>query len=452
MAAPVGFCVLKEGARLHVQGDGVMHCVAYPPRLDPIPLLEGKTKTGAYTVDLAPYQKETNCGPIQWTLVAADALLTGMRLDPTTGKLTFADGFTVTSSGDGSIQVYTTGVAGRSNAVPLALNITSNDTVNLPTVMPTLSGDTTVAPVTLALAPLLLPAGGMFATPLTWSLEGEPPRGITFDPVTATLTADVNTNTVIRATVTINVTDRLGVKVTRSVPLAVRAAIKARYVRIRRTVGDDYMNIAEISAFHGTQMHQIVSGSVVPVFGNYDWNFLADNNTATFAHTDRSPTAVMTVDLGADFPIDRLLITNRIDLAPDLVVQNRIIGSTVTVETSDGVVLYTRFFSTTGKSFDLPVAQLYPYLRVPPMNLVIPPTFTGNTTAAAVTMGMLAYLYGMYATPVVWSLGTPVAGITIDPNTGILTAAIGTKATGSITVTVTDKNGKVASRVVAVQF
>src|SRR6056300_84803 len=93
---------------------------------------------------------------------------------------------------------------------------------------------------------------------------------------------------------------------------------KYRYVRIIRDKdGDDHaMNIAEVEVFSGGT--NIASGKTVTAralypYGDFPPANLVDGNKTNFAHTDDQPVEWFLVDLGQDYDIEKVVITNRTD-------------------------------------------------------------------------------------------------------------------------------------------
>jgi hypothetical protein len=92
---------------------------------------------------------------------------------------------------------------------------------------------------------------------------------------------------------------------------------KYRYVRIvRDKQGDDHwMNIAEVEVFSGTT--NVASGKTVTASSLYSPWFphtnLVDGNKANFAHTHDEALEYFQIDLGQEYDIDKVVITNRID-------------------------------------------------------------------------------------------------------------------------------------------
>ena len=92
---------------------------------------------------------------------------------------------------------------------------------------------------------------------------------------------------------------------------------KYRYVRIvRDKQGDDHwMNIAEVEVFSGTT--NVASGKTVTASSLYAPQFphanLVDGNKTNFAHTHNEALEYFQIDLGQEYDIDKVVITNRTD-------------------------------------------------------------------------------------------------------------------------------------------
>ena len=92
---------------------------------------------------------------------------------------------------------------------------------------------------------------------------------------------------------------------------------KYRYVRIvRDKQGDDHwMNIAEVEVFSGTT--NVASGKTVTASSLYSPQLphtnLVDGNKANFAHTHDEALEYFQIDLGQEYDIDIVVITNRTD-------------------------------------------------------------------------------------------------------------------------------------------
>ena len=92
---------------------------------------------------------------------------------------------------------------------------------------------------------------------------------------------------------------------------------KYRYVRIvRDKQGDDHwLNIAEVEVFSGTT--NVASGKTVTASSLYAPQFphanLVDGNKTNFAHTHNEALEYFQIDLGQEYDIDKVVITNRTD-------------------------------------------------------------------------------------------------------------------------------------------
>ena len=93
---------------------------------------------------------------------------------------------------------------------------------------------------------------------------------------------------------------------------------KYRYVRIIRDKdGDDHwMNLAEVEVFSGGT--NVASGITVTQSsishpGTFDPPNLVDGNKTNFAHTNNGAVEWFLIDLGQDYDIEKVVITNRTD-------------------------------------------------------------------------------------------------------------------------------------------
>ncbi|MES2777988.1 MAG: FG-GAP-like repeat-containing protein [Bacteroidota bacterium] len=95
-----------------------------------------------------------------------------------------------------------------------------------------------------------------------------------------------------------------------------------RYIRIQqnKTGSHDNITIAELEALDAVTGENRAAGKVVTmssVYESFIGAYLTDGNINTFAHTSVGGTgAYMEVDLGADFNIGSVRITNRVDCCP----------------------------------------------------------------------------------------------------------------------------------------
>ena len=92
---------------------------------------------------------------------------------------------------------------------------------------------------------------------------------------------------------------------------------KHRYVRITRDKdGDDHhMNLAEVEVFSGGT--NVAQGKTVTASSLYALQFphanLVDGNKTNFAHTNNEAVEHFQIDLGQDYEIEKVVITNRTD-------------------------------------------------------------------------------------------------------------------------------------------
>jgi hypothetical protein len=93
---------------------------------------------------------------------------------------------------------------------------------------------------------------------------------------------------------------------------------KYRYVRIIRDKdgGDHWMNLAEVEVFSGgtnVASGKIVTQSSISHPGTFDPPNLVDGNKTNFAHTNNEAVEYFQIDLGQDYDIEKVVITNRTD-------------------------------------------------------------------------------------------------------------------------------------------
>ena len=93
---------------------------------------------------------------------------------------------------------------------------------------------------------------------------------------------------------------------------------KYRYVRIIRDKdGDDHwMNLAEVEVFSGgtnVASGKTVTQSSISHPGTFDPPNLVDGNKTNFAHTNNGAVEWFLIDLGQDYDIEKVVITNRTD-------------------------------------------------------------------------------------------------------------------------------------------
>lgn len=442
---PRGEIRIQSGGIVRVQGTGTATCyggVRVGPILALIPPLTGNTVDQDFVVELGPYQTAPNAGVVTWHLTAPS--VPGLSIDAATGTLTVRDGYDVFSE-HGSVGVYTVGIDGPSNTVPLTLVVPTYDNPSLRAIE-TFAADATQTDAGMSLQSSL--AGGAYALPLAWSLVSAAP-GLSVSETTGMLTAVRGSN--VDTVATVVVTDRRGVSAARDVAVRIRSAVLARYLRLRRTSGDDFIHATELWSYAGGVRHQPVTGGATPSMvdgSSSTWSNLVDDDPATFARTDKSIVAQIYLDLGAPGrPVDRVTLANRTD---DAAVRNRIVGTTLTVETADETILWSHNVEAGDAFWDLSVPLLYPSDGIPPMVLRAIPDLRGEAALAAVAAGVRGYLGGVYAAPVEWSLDAPVPGLTIAPDTGILSAATGSNVNTAAVVVATDRNGQRAAQSVAV--
>jgi hypothetical protein len=95
-----------------------------------------------------------------------------------------------------------------------------------------------------------------------------------------------------------------------------------RYVRIIRDKdGDNHnMNLAEVEVFSGgtnLASGKTVTQSSISHPGTFDPSNLVDGNKTNFAHTNNEPVEWFLIDLGQDYDIEKVVITNRTDCCQD---------------------------------------------------------------------------------------------------------------------------------------
>ena len=94
-------------------------------------------------------------------------------------------------------------------------------------------------------------------------------------------------------------------------------APKHRYVRITRDKDgtDHWMNLAEVEVFSGGT--NVAQGKTVTASSLYGDGFphanLVDGNKTNFAHTNNEAVEWFQIDLGQDYEIEKVVITNRTD-------------------------------------------------------------------------------------------------------------------------------------------
>jgi hypothetical protein len=98
---------------------------------------------------------------------------------------------------------------------------------------------------------------------------------------------------------------------------------KYRYVRIIRDKDGDnhWMNLAEVEVFSGGT--NVASGKTVTASSKYENSDqfphanLVDGNKTNFAHTNNESVEWFLIDLGQDYDIEKVVITNRTDCCQD---------------------------------------------------------------------------------------------------------------------------------------
>jgi len=141
---------------------------------------------------------------------------------------------------------------------------------------------------------------------------------------------------------------------------------KGRYVKLEHTVAYDesaegnvddknrIINLAELEVFDASGTN-LAAGKTVTGSSEYPaphgWSNLTDGNKANFAHTlGRTPSEYdsMTVDLGAEKEIKKLVITNRTSCC-----KNRAVGVKAVILAADGttVVKETPAITTTADTY-----------------------------------------------------------------------------------------------------
>ena len=93
---------------------------------------------------------------------------------------------------------------------------------------------------------------------------------------------------------------------------------KYRYVRIIRDKdgNDHWMNLAEVEVFSGgtnVASGKTVTQSSISHPGTFDPPNLVDGNKTNFAHTNNGAVEWFLIDLGKDYDIEKVVITNRTD-------------------------------------------------------------------------------------------------------------------------------------------
>ena len=110
-----------------------------------------------------------------------------------------------------------------------------------------------------------------------------------------------------------------GETTTPTTPTTPAPAPKHRYVRITRdkdtTNEDHWMNLAEVEVFSGGT--NVARGKTVTASSLYGAQFphanLVDGDKTNFAHTNNEAVEWFQIDLGQDYEIEKVVITNRTD-------------------------------------------------------------------------------------------------------------------------------------------
>jgi hypothetical protein len=135
-------------------------------------------------------------------------------------------------------------------------------------------------------------------------------------------------------------------------PSALSGYIEGRYIKLTRTNSENKpLNISEISVFD-TSNNKItqLTGSLSPVSSDFGWmgpELLFNNNLDDFAHTGDSTTASITVDLGSNKKIKKIIINNR----KDICCSDRIIGTTLTVQKADQTITFKKNINSVQAEF-----------------------------------------------------------------------------------------------------
>ncbi len=128
--------------------------------------------------------------------------------------------------------------------------------------------------------------------------------------------------------------------------------VEGRYIKLTRTNNENKpLNISEISVFDASdnKITQL-TGSLSPVSTEVGWmgpELLFNNNLDDFAHTGDSTTASITVDLGSDKKIKKIVINNR----KDTCCSDRIIGTTLTVQKADQIITFKKNINSVQAEF-----------------------------------------------------------------------------------------------------
>ncbi len=138
-----------------------------------------QSATESAPFSLSPVGSDPDSSPVSW---AASGMPTGMTIDPSTGELAWTPGETDGGSSF-SITLDLTG-GGVTVSETFSLSVIEGD--QPPIVAPIPDGSTTVG------SPVSQPVSGSDpddpAVPLTWSLQGTVPAGMTIDPSSGTIT------------------------------------------------------------------------------------------------------------------------------------------------------------------------------------------------------------------------------------------------------------------------
>jgi hypothetical protein len=119
-----------------------------------------------------------------------------------------------------------------------------------------------------------------------------------------------------------------------------------RYLRLQRTSGNDFLNVVQLMAFRNNIPQLPVTGSTIPesINRSWSWRSLIDGSNDTIAHTDGGPNTYIELDLGAEYPIDRVRLVNRsiqfIEPENLLLVKQRLNGITLRVMNGNRQIVF----------------------------------------------------------------------------------------------------------------
>ena len=146
-----------------------------------------------------------------------------------------------------------------------------------------------------------------------------------------------------------------------SAPTTTKPVKRGRYLRIKSTSADGYVNVSAMTASFEGRQYRPVTGEVKPLLNeNFNWQNLIDDNPSTFAHTDLGVGYIL-LDLGADYSVDRISVLNRNETYTgenakyNSVIRDRIVGHVLTLEDASMNVVWKHVFTSTGERWDFDI-------------------------------------------------------------------------------------------------